>query len=493
MRSLRTALALSLASAALAACSDQPTSTPVGPNPPRVSMPTSMNAAWFPTACDIGQTKKDAGFFAKRGNDDLLTIVNALGDEYAANGRTRVATNRVFDALYRIGVMRGTTDQNGDVTALAFDRLVKGLLCFAETAITDGALEPTPAPTPDGVSGFGPALGSHWVFEVRGTSNPPSNYDAPTGGAYERNKPSEATGMFWALEPGNTDSNGIPDWPTSIGGSLNFDRVFVFGYQTSAAAAIPAKFGSSFTHFTIPKISPPGTLNPTYTLTSKLGLCGLDSKDGRRVNHDNVFFPLVTTFQCVQPADILASSSSAIYAFGSLNPFSLAQRVMDFLAPQQLYAALGVVGQRGGTLSPSAVYDLSRYQLSGLQTVADGRISRPLEYTNHQPITLNVTVSGLQPGDPPVPAADGTPVVVSIVGNNSSIAFFKDGATTAPSTATVTRYVQGGVVSFRNTFLTKAGSYQLAFQVALVNTETNTIDFANAQVLVTNTFTYQNK
>jgi hypothetical protein len=436
MRSLRTALAFSLASAALAACTDQPTSTPVGPNPPRVSIPTSVNAAWFPTTCDIAQTKKDAGTFAKRGSDDLLTIVNALGDEYAAHGRTRVATNGVFDALYRIGVMRGTADQNGDVTALVFDRLVKGLLCFAETAITDNALEPTPAPTSDGVGGFGPALGSHWVFEVRGTSNPPSNkYDDPTSGAYERNKPAQATGMFWALEPGNTD------WPTSIGGSLNFDRVFVYGYQTSAAGPIPAKFGSSFTHFTIPKISPPQS--PTYTLASKLGLCGLDAMAGRRVNHDNVFLPLESSFQCAQPAEILASSSSAIYAFGSLNPFSLAQRVVDFLAPKQLRAAGTIVGSRPGSLSPSAVYDLSQYQLSGLGTISDGTNKVQLHLVTppnppNTPIPLHVTVPGNNgPEDAPV----GTPVAISILGNSSSIAYFADGSANATPTPTVTRFV----------------------------------------------------
>jgi hypothetical protein len=152
------------------------------------------------------------------------------------------------------------------------------------------------------VRGFGPALGSHWVFEVRGTSNPPSNnYDDPTSGAYERNKPAEATGMFWALEPGNID------WATSIGGSLNLDRVFIFGYQTSAGP-IPAKFGSSFTHFTIPKISPPGTRQ--YTLTSKLGLCGLAAQGGRRVDHDDVFLPLESNFACTQPAPIGAGRRS---------------------------------------------------------------------------------------------------------------------------------------------------------------------------------------
>jgi hypothetical protein len=488
MRSLRTALAFSLASAALAACTDQPTSTPVGPNPPRVSIPTSVNAAWFPTTCDIAQTKKDAGTFAKRGSDDLLTIVNALGDEYAAHGRTRVATNGVFDALYRIGVMRGTADQNGDVTALVFDRLVKGLLCFAETAITDNALEPTPAPTSDGVGGFGPALGSHWVFEVRGTSNPPSNkYDDPTSGAYERNKPAQATGMFWALEPGNTD------WPTSIGGSLNFDRVFVYGYQTSAAGPIPAKFGSSFTHFTIPKISPPQS--PTYTLASKLGLCGLDAMAGRRVNHDNVFLPLESSFQCAQPAEILASSSSAIYAFGSLNPFSLAQRVVDFLAPKQLRAAGTIVGSRPGSLSPSAVYDLSQYQLSGLGTISDGTNKVQLHLVTppnppNTPITLHVTVPGNNgPEDAPV----GTPVAISILGNSSSIAYFADGSANATPTPTVTRFVgANGIVSYANVFLVKAGGYQVQFRVSL-STETGGVDFQGAQVLTSNSFQNQNK
>jgi len=466
MRSLRTALALALASAALVACSDQPASAPTDPSRPRVSIPAAVNGdALIVSACtDFTQLKSDSRAFAAKSNDVLLSIAGDLQSEVGKRGRTRTATNLVLDGLTRIAAIRGTADQNPDITALVFNSLVHGWLSCAGADFLANAEEPNPTPTSDGVGGFGPALGSHWVFEVRGRTS--------TDGAYERDKPAAATGMFWAAEP------GAADWGSSIGGSLNLDRVFIYGYQISNDV-IPAKFGSSFEHRTIPKIS------STFTLSAKIGLCGLDAQSGRRVDHDNVFLPLVTSFQCTQPADILASSSSAIYAFQSLNPISLAQRAFAFLAPQALHAAGGVVGSRPATLSPSSVYDLGLYQLGDLGTIADGRTSKPLQLTTGGAVTVHVTVSGTD-------APAGTPVTVSVVGNSSSIAFFKDGSKGSPA-PTVTRLVgAGGVASFDNVFLTKAGGYQVAFRVALPNGNGG-FDFQGPNVITSNSFNYQGK
>ncbi len=478
MRSLRTALALSLASAALAACSDQPTSAPTDPSRPTVSIPATVNGAVLALpACDFTQLKSDSRAYAKKSNDVLLTIAGDLQSEVGKRGRTRAATNLVLDGLTRIAAIRGSLDQSSDVTAFVFNRLVHGWLACAGDDFLANAEEPNPTPTSDNVGGFGPALGSHWVFEVRGRT--------ATDGAYERSKPDAANSTFWALEPGEAN------WGSSIGGSLGLDRVFIYGYQIGNDA-IPAKFGSSFEHRTIPRIPPQGTQNPTFTLSSKVGLCGLDAQGGRRVDHDNEFLPLVTSLQCLTPATILASSSSAIYALRSLNPISLAQRAMGFLAPQPLHAAIGVVGSRPKGLSPSAVYDLSQYGLSGLGTVADGKTSVALHLVGNgnPPITVSVSVPG--PNNTTVAAPVGTPVAISIVGNSSSIAFFKDG-NTAPATATVTRFVgANGIVSFANVFLTKAGGYQVAFQVSLPNGNGG-VDFLGANVITSNSFNYQNK
>ena len=470
MRSLRTALALALAGAALAACSDQPASAPTDPSRPRVSIPAAVNGdALIPAACDFTQLKADSRAFANKSNDVLLGIAGDLQQEVGKHQRSRAATNLVLDGLTRIAAIRGTGDQNSSITALVFNRLVHGWLACAGDDFLAGAEEPNPTPTSDGVGGFGPALGSHWVFEVRGRTG----FD----GAAERSKPDAANTTFWVLEPGEAT------WGASIGGSLNLDRVFIYGYQLDNTA-IPAKFGSSFEHRTIPKISAPGTKNPTFTLTFKVGLCGITPQDGRRVDHDNVFLPLVTNLQCVEPAAIDLASSSAIYAFQLLNPVSLAQRAINFLAPRELHAAVIGLGGRGGSLSPSSVFDLSQYQLALQGTIADGRTSKPLQFTTGGPVTVAVTIGATT-------APKGTPVAVSVVGNSSSIAFLRD-STKAPS-ATVTRYADAnGVVSFVDVFLTKAGGYQLAFRVSLPNGNGG-VDFLGANVITSNSFNYQGK
>jgi len=142
----------------------------------------------------------------------------------------------------------------------------------------------------------------------------------------------------------------------------------------------------------------------------------------------------------------------------------LAQRVANFFAPQSLYAATAFFG--GGSVtgspddwSPSAVYDLSAYLLTDLGTIANGSTKKDLALTVGGAPTINVTdkVTGKN-------AANGTPVVMSIVGNSSSIAFFSDNG--AAATPTVTRYVQSGKVTFDHVRLTKTGGYRVAFQVA---------------------------
>jgi len=481
----RTGLAL-VAGVALAACSDQPASAPTAVNPVRPSFALISRPTWLTGSCDATQLKSDARAYAKKSNDVLVSIAGDLGAEVSKKGLTRVATNKALDGLSRIAAIRGTGDQNSDVTAPIFDRLVKGFLVCTELEFTDGALEPTPP----GGGGFGGALGSHWAFEVRG-----QNTDAT--GIFERNKPAAAAAAankFWVLQPGVSVA-GVPDWAASIGGTLGLSlkRVFIYGYQTSATPAI-AKAGSSFDHRSIPLIT------STFTMSLKVGLCGQEATGGLRVNHAGEFGALSSPSCSPSPSAMLASSS--IYA--ALNPIGLARRAVHYFAPQELHAAVaGIVGRDLGSLSPSAVYDLSQYLLSGLGTIADGQTTKPLKYSGGSAVTIRVTVDSVAADGItkiPVNAAVGTPVAISVVGNSSVIAYFTDGKTGTPS-PTVTRYVAAdpitgkstGIASFDEVYLTKAGGYQVAFQVALVNATTGKIDFAGAQVLTLNSFNMQGK
>lgn len=463
----RSLFALAAAGAVAAACSDQPTPTPSEPTPPRVNVPGRINAAWLPTTCNLTALKENARAYTDKGNDALHTIIGQLQTELS-KGRLGNVTVKAFDALARIAEIRGTSAQDPDVTAVQFDGLVKALLGCMEPAVTANALEPNPPGETSDTPDFGLALGSNWVFEVRGGAGD------PPGGAYQRTKDPNPT-QWWVLEP------GASDWATSIGGSLKLDRVFIYGYQTTSIA-FPAGVGSSFDHLTIPRITPPPANNPAFSMSVDIGLCTDDVTGSARLNHDNVFVPLETDFDCTTPPAQIAPGSSG-YAFGgALNPLALARRAAGLFMPEPLYAAafLRVVGGSRDYLSPSSVYDLSLLELSGLGTVADGKNSDPLHLTSGLNDAIEITVTEVGTGDP---GPDGTPVTVSIVGNSSTIAFFKDGD--AKASATVTRYVKDGVALFDNVFLTKAGGYQLGFQIAF--------DGFAGSMLLSNSFNMQNK
>lgn len=476
----RNILALAAVGAVAAACSDEPTPTPTAPATPLAPRSDVAAAAvrpdWIPAVCDITLLRSDARAYAKKSNDLLLSIIGDLSTDYG-RGRFREATLKAFDGLARIAEIRGTTDQKSDVTPAVFNSLVEGFLGCMETSVVENAIEPTP-PAPAGwvgpTNGFGTALGSNWVFEVRGRTT--SDADP----ANQRTKTADPT-TWWTLEP-----PGASTWAEAIGGTLSLEKVFIYGYQKNATS-LPGGVGSSFEHLTIPRISkepppPPGSPETRpYTLSSEIGLCGIDPEDSRFLNHDNVFVPLLVAFQCTAPLQILPTSSTV--AFGGSRPMMLARRAMDLFAPRLLHATafLSVTGGSRDYLSPSSVYDLDLLQLGPVGTIADGQNSMPLVLAGSgDPVTLTVTVK-----DGGAAAPDGTPVTMSIVGNSSTIAFLKDGAA-ADATPTVTRYVSGGIVSFAGVYVTKAGGTQLAFQISFDG-------FASTQVVVSNTFNIQNK
>ena len=476
---LRTAFALLSTAVALTACTDQPASAPTAPNAPRVFVPRAASPLVLPSTCDPNTVKGYARDFVNKSNDPLLSTIGDIPsalrlDAAVQNGPVPGpnATDKVFDALAQVAAIRGTSNQNPAATGLNFDNLVRGLLKCAQAEVTLNAGEPEP-PAP-GI-GFRPALGPNWVFEVRGKTVSPAD---PTGAAYERGS---TDNTWWALWP----KNGA--WDTDIQSSPTDHRVLVYGYRTTAP--VPAQLGSSFEHKTIPAVSKPA--GPAhFTLAGTVGLCVGDQSSlqvtlNQRVNHANVFLPLpATPPTCAAPPDFTPTTGSI--AFGNWNPARLARRVAGFFAPQSLYAATlffgGSVTGSPDDFSPSSVYDLSQYQLSGLGAFADSRISRVLVETGTNSITVDVTVIGTSgPGTEKAP--NGTPVVLSIYGNSSSIAFFSDNG--APPSATVTRYTQNGVATFSGVKLTKAGGYQLQFQVSF--------DGAAGPALLSNSFNMQNK
>ncbi len=173
------------------------------------SRDSSGAAIWLTGSCDATQLKSDARAYAKKSNDALVTIAGDLGAEVSKNGYTRVATNKALDGLSRIAAIRGTADQSSDVTALIFDRLVKGFLLCTESAFTADALEPTPP-------GGGGVWPERWAVTGRSKSAA-QNTDAT--GIFERNKQAVGSSTFWVLQPGVSVA-GVPDWAASIGGTL---------------------------------------------------------------------------------------------------------------------------------------------------------------------------------------------------------------------------------------------------------------------------------
>jgi hypothetical protein len=110
--------------------------------------------------------------------------------------------------------------------------------------------------------------------------------------------------------------------------------------------------------------------------------------------------------------------------------------------------------------------------------IADGRVSRPMADGDNDPVQVLVSTdkgTGLP----------GVTVTLSIFGNSSSIAFFKDGRNAA-ATSTVTRTTgPDGLATFDNVFLTKAGGYQLVAGGAF--------DGVAGTPGLSNSFTWQNK
>jgi len=468
MRSLsRTIFTLAVGGATLAACSDQPESTPTSPlrpNSPRTAVALADSPLQV-RACDLTVIKSDARAFANKSNDALLAIIGDIGTAQKTSQKSD-DTQKAFDALARVAAIRGTTDQKAGVTGAIFDDLVRRLIGCADPAVYADALEPAPPTTQTSGLGFRSALGPGWVFEVRGNGGTTAETD---NGAYERGSP---PATWWAVEPGIGNK-----WTDVITSAITNNRILIYGYRTSFLE-VSGKSGSSFDHKSVPRIADGVTVNNGVVVNAVIGLCYQNTADvspNFRLNHDNVFLsPAVAT--CATPSDFTTTSGSL--AFRLFNPRRLAERAFSLFSPSVLNASALVVGVSGSPKgwSPSAVYDLSKVTLK-FDSIANGFINtdlKPLYNTPSHPLR----VFALSPAGEPIPGVD---IVLTIAGNSSTLAFFQGGASELTRTANKDGYAIIDPVQ-----LTKAGGYQLAARVKVAGV-TGTSTF------ISNLFNIQNK
>jgi len=407
------------ASLVASACSDKPVREPTAP---KLGAP-SLDVTLPPTICDLTALRSYAKDYAASGKDQLNTIIGDLSKEFNKSGISSRTTSLAFDGLARLAVMRGNSglQKSTDPVQPAFDGLVKGFVGCMEAAIRQTAV----------AEDFGPAVGPGWLFDVRGGSND------LTSGVYQ-------TGVgnpYWRAEPvGNPSS-----------------RFLIYGYQTNFLP-LSGRFGSSIEIRTIPTIA-----SGLLAVTMNIGLCNAGTGDlsttGDRLNHDNkivAFKELACTVQTTSAASSFTGARA------------LAHAALEFFSPRPAYAAALVAGSVGGAvseLSPAAIYDLSSVALSGLDSIAGDVISQDLHLVASKgggPVTV-VAKEGTN-------LLKGMPVVMSIFGNSSSIAFFTDAQSDTPkkAVATVTRFTDAnGVANFQGVKLTKAGGYILVLQVGI--------------------------
>jgi hypothetical protein len=446
--------AVSICAASLAAaCVDRPAPVPTAPTATTPRTDVSAAATFNTLACDFTALKADARAYAASNKDPIFTIISDL-QSLVKNGPNAAGTDKVYDGLSRLALMRGTALQQVGVAGSVFDDFTRRFLGCAESYIVAGA------PPQD----FSTALLAGWMYEVRGKPNVD-----PEIGAYERG----ATGSYWAAEALPTTTWAATIVVTAPAGTTATDRAFVFGYRTSFLTNDP-KVGSAFEHFTIPAIAGGAlTLNPALNI----GLCNVTTNvTNLRVQHVNTVLPK-SALTCSTPPQFAnaATSSSIMLASGA----ALARRAFGFFAPENAYAAFlaGSVGGAPSELSPSAVIDMQQVTAAFLNPIADGTNSTALKDTTGGPV--RVTVKTL--GGTPLPNAT---VVLSVSGNSSVIAYFSDNG--GASVVTVSRTTNAaGVASFDGVSLTKAGGYQL--------TATPTFDGVAGPPALSNSFNIQNK
>lgn len=422
---------------ALAACGETPTSS----RNPQVSRATTAPLA---LSCDINALKANARDYAASNKDPLFTVIGDL-QKLVKSGPSAAGTEKAFDGLARLAAMRGTSAQSSSATGSGFNALTLGFLGCMESYISGNV------PGDFSVSG---ALGPGWMYEVRGGASDASS------GAYERG----ATSSYWAAEaPGG--------W--SVATASPAKRFLVYGYRLTDFLTNDPQVGSAFEVSTLPTIAS-GQLALGSPLT--VGECDVEMASTLRVQHMSSVLP-ESDLDCLG-APAFASATPSLRINGA-SPLRLARRALDYFAPRTLNATMiiGSVGGAGSVLSPFAVIDMQSVRFALVNDVASSVISKPLVDVNGGPIQIRVATLGGTP-------LDGATVTLGIAGNSSSIAYFQDGS--APPSATVSRTTaNGGIATFDNVYLTKAGGYTL--------TAGGSFDGVDGVATLSNLFNMQNK
>lgn len=422
--------------AALAACGETPTSTRHPAVARAITPPLTLT-------CDINGLKSNARAYAASKQDPLFTIIGDL-QQLVKKGPNQAGTDKAFDGLARLAAMRGTSAQLSSATGSTFNALTLGFLGCMESYIS--------ATVPGDFSVAG-ALGPGWMYEVRGKASDGA------AGVYERGE-----SPYWAVE-------APQGW--TVASTSAAKRFLVYGYRLTDFLTTDPTIGSAFEVATIPTIAS-GNLTLGSSLT--IGECEVELTSTLRVQHEQEILKEEELSCATPPAFASLSVPSGANGF---SPLRIAQRVLDIFAPRTLQATM-IIGSVGGgrsVLSPFAVIDMQSVQLAFTDTIVSGVISKPLTQRSGGPVQVRVST---QNGSP----LPGAAVTLSIEGNSSSIAFFKDGSA-APS-ATVTRSTNAnGVATFDNVRLTKAGGYTLL--------ATGSFDGVAGTSVLSNLFNMQNK
>src|SRR5215204_6220273 len=157
---LRSLLTLSAASVALAACTDTRSSEPTAPSQLRPAFALGP----VPASCNITALRDNARIYFAKSNDPIYKIISDLAKLPTGTFATAATTNKAFDGLARMALVRLTSLQNSSATAgalgTAFDALAKGFLGCAQSSVREGVLDVD----------FTSFVQDGYLFEVRGGS-----------------------------------------------------------------------------------------------------------------------------------------------------------------------------------------------------------------------------------------------------------------------------------------------------------------------------------
>jgi len=294
---LRTALTIGAASAALTACTDQPTSVTAIPR-----VPVGISAEALPT-CNFTTLREAVRAYADvSGNDVIFEYIRDMSIDAYGEGMKGLA--RIADIRANGPKKSGAGATEGAAAVTAF------LACMPVGAVQDGFATNIVA-----------AMGAGGMFEVPGTDSDAAIFSRGETGPY-----------FWSAKP-----DGAANW-----GSLTDDVPFmVFGYEINN--------GTGFDYNVVPQL---GTAPMPATFIGQLviGACGTFAS-AIRVNHDGeILFDESMGF-CETSSPPLASLSSGMGA----NLASFARKSLSVFVPQTAFAFGGGVGGAVSELSPTTL------------------------------------------------------------------------------------------------------------------------------------------